>query len=96
MSRISSKGDLQPLGIKKSLVYQSLAYTHCYGVPYNLHAWKLGHCCSLSQEDLKLVAVLLNCRHCIYLNNLSFKAWGITNLSASKEHTKESDANYGP
>ena len=30
------------LGIKKTLIYQALLYTHAYGVPYNCHAGQYG------------------------------------------------------
>ena len=58
------------LGVQKSLVYQSLAYHHFYGVPYNPRSRKSGRRRMLSQEDLKLVVALLNCRHCIYLDEI--------------------------
>jgi len=71
------------LGIKKSLVYQSLACTCCYGVPYNPHAWKLGRRRTLSQEDIKLIAVLLNCRHCIYLDEIQAELYNHHGTSVS-------------
>ena len=71
------------LGIKKFLVYQSLAYTHCYGVPYNPHAQKLGRHHTLSQEDIKLVAVLLNHRHCINLDKIQAELYNHRGTSVS-------------
>ena len=58
------------LGIKKSLVYQTLDYDRYYGVPYNPHAYQSGRHQILSHEDLKLVVALLHCRHCIYLDEI--------------------------
>ena len=58
------------LDLKKTAVYQSLAYHRHYGVPYNPHARKLGRQRKLTQEDTKLIVALLNRRHTIYLDEI--------------------------
>ena len=47
------------LGIKKTLVYQTLLYARAYGVPYNPHAFQHGQKCVLSEGDLKFIIALL-------------------------------------
>ena len=58
------------LGIKKSLVYQTLKYHRVYGVPHNLHRRKPGRPRVLSPQDLKFVVSLLKQRHTIYLDEI--------------------------
>ena len=65
------------LGIKKTLVYRSLAHVRRYGVHYNPHSRQSGRHRALSHEDLKLIVALLNRRHCIYLNELQADLYNI-------------------
>ena len=65
------------LGIKKTLVYRSLAHVRRHGVPYNPHAHQPGRRRVLSHEDLKLIVALLNRRHCIYLDELQAELYNI-------------------
>ena len=58
------------LGIKKSVVYQTITYARMYGVPYNPHSHKTGRKCVLSQGDLQFIVALLNRRHCLYLDEI--------------------------
>jgi len=58
------------LGVKKTLVYQTLSYAHTYGVSYNSHIFTAGQKRVLSQGDLKFVVALLNRRHSIYLDEI--------------------------
>ena len=58
------------LGVKKTVVYQTLSYARAYGVPYNPHAHKPGRKRVLSKGDLDFIVALLNCRHCLYLNKI--------------------------
>jgi len=58
------------LGVKKTLVYKMLSYSHAHGVSYNPYACKSGRKRVLSQGDLKFIVALLTCRHCIYLDEI--------------------------
>lgn len=58
------------LGIKKSLVYQALAYFKAYGVAHNPLARKSGRRRLLSVADVNLVSALVNRRHTIYLDEI--------------------------
>ena len=58
------------LGVKKTLVYQTLSYARTYGVSYNPHTFTAGRKWVLSQGDLKFVVILLNRRHSIYLDEI--------------------------
>jgi len=58
------------LGIKKTLVYQTLSYSRAYGTPYNSHPCKTGRHRKLSQGDVKFITALLNQRHTIYLDEI--------------------------
>ena len=67
------------LGVKKSLIYQSLSYFHNYGILYNPHVQWQGHPCILAPEVLRLVVAHLKCRHCMYLNEIQlelYQWWG--------------------
>ena len=59
------------LGVKKTVVYQTLHYVRAYGIPYNPHAhstgvWKR----VLSQADITFIVALLNRRHFIYVDKI--------------------------
>src|SRR4051794_23827160 len=71
------------LGIKKSLVYQTLAYDRCYGVPYNPHKSRSGRHRTLSHEDLKFILALLNRRHTIYLDEVQVELYNQRGISVS-------------
>ena len=58
------------LGVKMTLVYQTLSYARTYGVSYNPHPSTAGQKWVLSRGDLKFVVTLLNRRHSIYLNEI--------------------------
>lgn len=58
------------LGVKKSLVYQTLAYHRDYGVSYNPHSHRSGRPRSLSMIDIKFVRSLLERRHASYADEL--------------------------
>lgn len=58
------------LGVRKSLVYQTLKFDRQLGVPYNRLACKQGRRRLLMREDLTIIRSLLRCRHCIYLDEL--------------------------
>ena len=52
------------LGIK------TLSYSSTYGVPYNPHA-RTGGCHQiLNREDIKFILALIECQHCIYLDEI--------------------------
>ena len=65
------------LGIRKTLVYCTLAHVRRHGVPYNPHSRRSGCHRVLSHEDLKLIVALLNRRHCIYLDELQAEVYRI-------------------
>ena len=65
------------LGIKKTLIYRSLAHVRYHNVPYNSHAHKFGCYRTLLHEDLKLIVTLLNRRHCIYFDELQAELYNI-------------------
>src|SRR5277367_677834 len=63
----------QLLGIKKSLVYQSLSYYRDFGVPYNPAAFvhfSCGRHRALDATDLRLIKALLGQQGCLYLDEL--------------------------
>lgn len=72
------------LGIKKSTVYQSLAYFRRHGVPYNPHAHHSGRRRVLLPEDLKLIVALVKRRHCIYLDELQAEVFKIRGVTLSR------------
>jgi transposase len=61
------------LGLKKSLVYQTLRYHNLHGVPYNPHAHQHGRKRKLSQGDVRFIVALLNRRHCLYADEIQEK-----------------------
>jgi transposase len=59
------------LGLKKTVVYQTLSHVRAYGVPYNPQIYNAGgRKCVLSQADLKFIVALLNHRHSIYVDEI--------------------------
>jgi transposase len=59
------------LGIKKSLVYSSLAYFRVYGITHNPHVYrKTGRRQLLASTYIKFVSSLINQRHTIYLDEI--------------------------
>jgi transposase len=72
------------LGIKKSVIYQSLAYFRRHGVPYNPHAHRSGRRRVLSHEDLKLIVALVKRRHCIYVDELQAEVFNIRGVTLSQ------------
>ena len=65
------------LGVKKSLVYRSLAHYRRYGISCNPHAHQPGRRRVLSREDLKLIVALLNRRHCIYVDEIKAELYNM-------------------
>jgi hypothetical protein len=61
------------LGIKKTVVYQSMKYYHIYGVPYNPHAQKASRPHIFTPQDLKFIATLLKQHHSIYLDKIQLE-----------------------
>jgi transposase len=55
------------LGIKKSLVYQTLAYSRTYGTHYNPNPYRSGRHRILSPTDVDFIYSLLERRHCSYI-----------------------------
>ncbi len=72
------------LGIRKTLVYRSLAHDRRYGVPHNPHSRCSGRHRVLSHEDLKLIIALLNRRHCIYLDELQAEVFNTRGILLSQ------------
>ena len=58
------------LGIRKSLVYKTLSYARTYGISYNPWPCRQGWKRVLSQGDVKFIIALVNCRHCIYVDEI--------------------------
>ena len=59
------------LGVKKTVVYQTLRYVRAYGIPYNPHAHSTGgRKRVLSQADITFIVALLNRRHSIYVDEI--------------------------
>jgi transposase len=59
------------LGIKKTLVYQTLKYHHLHGLHYNPLAQRAtGRPRSLSPIDISFIRALLTQRHCIYVDEI--------------------------
>jgi len=58
------------LNIKKTLVYQTLQYTRCYGVAYNNHTRRCGRRRILTSVDLSFIRSLLNRKRCTYLDEI--------------------------
>jgi len=58
------------MGVKKSVVYQSLQYFSTYGVAHNPHANRSGRPRKLTPIDLKFIATLVARRHSIYLGEI--------------------------
>ena len=67
---LSAKTICQLLGVKKSLVYQTLIYSHTYGVPFNPHSHRSGQHRKLLPTDLDFIYSLLEQRHCSYLTEI--------------------------
>jgi transposase len=58
------------LGIKKTLVYKTLQYFRVYGTPHNPHTRTRGRNRVLSYMDINFITVLVEQRHCIYLDEI--------------------------
>lgn len=60
------------LGIKKTTVYDTLAYQHNYNVPFNPHREELtrGRLRILSSTDLSFIKSLLHCNGMLYLDEI--------------------------
>jgi len=61
------------LGVKKSLVYKTLAYSRCYGITYNPDAFlysRRGRKRKLDSTDIHLIKALLSQDPCLYLDEL--------------------------
>ena len=58
------------LGIKKTLIYQTLAYHHDYSVTYNTHARHTGRPHILNSTDICFIKALLSQQHCLYLDEI--------------------------
>lgn len=58
------------LGIKKTLVYQTLLYYAAHGVAFNRHAQKRGRPRKLGLNDIKFINSLVQQRHCVYLDEI--------------------------
>jgi len=67
---LSIKTICQLLGVKKSLVYQTLIYSCTYGVLFNPHSHHSGQCHKLLPTDLDFVYSLLEQCHCSYLTEI--------------------------
>jgi hypothetical protein len=79
-----SKKKFHLLGIKKSIIYQSLTHFCHHSVPYNTHTHHFGHCRVLSPEDLKLIVALVKQRHYIYLDKLPAEVFNIHGVTLSQ------------
>ena len=71
------------LGIKKTLIYQTLSYARKHGLLYNPNAGKSGRRRILSQGDLKFVVSLLTRRHCLYLDEIQKELYDQRGISIS-------------
>ena len=71
------------LDLKKSIIYQSLAYHRYYGVPYNPHARKLGRRRILSPGDIAFIVALLKRRHTIYVDEIQSELSSSRGIHAS-------------
>ena len=60
----------QLLGVKKSMIYQSLNYHREYGITYNPTAHDQGRWCALNSVDLRLLKSLISQDACLYLDEL--------------------------
>jgi transposase len=58
------------LGIRKSATYQVLRYFRDFGVPTNPQAQQLGRPRSLNTTDINFIKAILDCKHCLYLNEV--------------------------
>ena len=61
------------LGVKKSLVYQTLTYYQCYGLAYNLNTFlhsQQGRRRTLNPTDIRLIKSLVSQDPCLYLDEL--------------------------
>ena len=72
------------LGVKKSLIYHSLAHYCRYGISCNPHAHQPRRRRVLSYEDLKLIVALLNRRHCIYVDEIKAKLYSMRSTLLSQ------------
>lgn len=66
----SAKEICRLLGIKKSLVYKTLAHWRSEGLTYNLNARKPSRRRNLTATDLSFIRSLLSQRHTIYLDEI--------------------------
>ena len=76
----------QLLGVKKSLVYQSLVYHRNFGVGYNLGAFAnfaYGRRRTLGFTDLRLIKALLSQQHYLYLDELQEELLARRGITAS-------------
>ncbi|GLB45137.1 hypothetical protein LshimejAT787_2000450 [Lyophyllum shimeji] len=67
---LSVKNICEVLGVKKTLVYQTLVYSRTYGTHYNPHISLAGRRRKLGRTDVDFIYHLLQRRHCMYLNEL--------------------------
>jgi len=58
------------LGIKKTLVYDTIGHHRKYGLPYNPNHRNQGRQRLLTPTDLSFICGLLEQRHCIYLDEI--------------------------
>ncbi|THU92035.1 hypothetical protein K435DRAFT_800798 [Dendrothele bispora CBS 962.96] len=58
------------LGVKKSLVYNTLKYHHSYGVPYNPHARQMGRPRFLTIPNNKYIYTILSRHRTMYLSEI--------------------------
>ncbi|KAF8869580.1 hypothetical protein BD779DRAFT_1423736, partial [Infundibulicybe gibba] len=74
------------LGIRKSLVYQTLKYYRNYGTVYNPLAYThfpYGQCRILDGTDIKLIKALLGQNPCLYLDELQSELTACRGISIS-------------
>ena len=72
------------LGVKKSLIYRSLAHYRRYGIFCNAHTHQPGRHRVLSHKDLKLIVALLNRRHCIYVDEIKAELYSMCGMLLSQ------------
>jgi transposase len=71
------------LGIKKSLVYDTLAYHRAYGVPYNPYARRLGRPRLLTISNTKYIHSLLSKTRTMYLYEIQEELKNSCNINIS-------------